>query len=191
MIPWRALTLAALLLTACDSARLRPAGEATFQPPLEPGDLVLLARFAASGRSGTLARDVTVGTVTTWRTTDNVTLSFDGGVLVATRGLGDDLMAGGAAATLQALTLPGTSGPYPVQRRQLSGDNHDLMTTLTCRMAAAVLVDALSLRVETCQDATGPAWQNRYWVGRDGAVNRSSQWVSPGVGLIELQAVTL
>lgn len=177
----RVLAALILALAGCDTAdHLRPPRPAAFQPG--PGAAVMFAAVPARDRAAPIAVEGSRGGIVTWRTADNVSFSFDRGVLVATRGLGPDLMAGEAAPTLAALARP--DGPdYALRKRYLTGDNHDLMLTLTCRMAAPVVEDGAQVLTESCVLPDGQRVENRFAFGQGGDLLRSAQWIGPDLGM--------
>lgn len=165
-------------------------GTASAGPP--PGGAAtaearLYAELPSRGATATLVVEAVNGTVTTWRTADNVTLSFDDGVLVATRGLGFDLMGAGAEKTLAALA-GGDPGPYRRQYRYLDGQNHAAYVTAGCtvqdRGAETVGGRRLWRHDEICE-SFHTAFTNTYWSDGGGWVLRSRQWIGPQIGYIE------
>ncbi|MFC2970596.1 YjbF family lipoprotein [Acidimangrovimonas pyrenivorans] len=147
----------------------------------------LHATIAARNATATLAIEAVNGTVTTWHTADNVTLSFDRGVLVGTRGLGDDLMGAGAEKTLTALA-GGNPGPYRRQLRYLDGENHSVYVSAGCTMTAGSteLFNGQRLRRhdELCK-TFHQSFTNTFWTDAHGTVRRARQWVGPEVGYLE------
>ncbi len=133
--------------------------------------------------------------VTSWRTADSIGLAIsDRGMLVATRGLGADLLAADVSQTA-ALVGSGRSGT--AQRRQvyLDGVYGRVNVTLTCTvtpMGAETLVlngrQHRTLRFdERCTGAGAPV-VNRYWRDINGPlIRQSSQWIGADVGTVHLQ----
>lgn len=148
---------------------------------------VLVATVERRGAVATLIQSGRNGDVVTWRTGDGVTLSFDRGILVATRGLGFDLMAADVNGTQRA--LDGARGPFVRVHRYLDGENRDRFERLTCEMApptvdpVAILgtVHATRRHTETCRGAGEPI-VNQYWRTTDGRIWKTRQWVSAGTG---------
>ncbi|PFG63226.1 group 4 capsule polysaccharide lipoprotein GfcB/YjbF [Thioclava sp. ES.031] len=128
------------------------------------------------------------GTVETWRTDDHITVSVDRGVVVATRGLGDDLMAADSEPTLAALR--GTKiGPYRRTYRFLTADNHSDYVLLGCDMSTVgneTLVGLKLLRHEEQCRNPAMAVTNIYWTDKSGLIQAGRQWVSPTVGQIAI-----
>lgn len=146
-----------------------------------------------------LLREGRNGAVTTWRTLDAATLALrDPGVLVATRGLGDDLHIADAQATADALTA-GRGGAVARAHLRLGGDQRLVRTEYACTLTAAgretVTLDQqtrTALRFdESCTPADGgpgTGFTNSYW--RDPAGRtlwRSRQWIGAELGHIDLR----
>lgn len=157
---------------------------------------LILAEGTERGLGATLIPAGRNGDVVTWRTGQNQMLSFDGGVLVATRGLGADLMSADVAATRAALT-GGPNKGYARLMSYLDGDDNTLLRAMVCDMApgTAATVDSFglsfptTLRVETCR-TTGFTTRNRYWLNPDGTMRRAEQWVGPGAGTLVTEWLT-
>lgn len=147
----------------------------------------LHATIAKRNATATLAVEAVNGTVTTWHTADMVTLSFDRGVLVGTRGLGDDLMGAGADKTLAALA-GGNAGPYRRQLRYLDGENHSVYITAGCTMTrrGTEIFGKQRLRRhdELCR-TFHESFTNTFWTDAHGTIRRARQWVGPEVGYLE------
>jgi hypothetical protein len=136
------------------------------------------------------------GPIVVWRTDDDITLTLRGGVLVATRGLGRDIISAG---TLQQ---PGRPGPAPgTGQRQIflmTGGNQVQTLTLACEVTdlgpeTIVIVERAHptrhLR-ETCQGGGG-AIVNDYWVdAARGLVWQSRQWAGPQTGYMRFRQLT-
>lgn len=127
---------------------------------------------------------------TTWATADGSTLALRGPVLVASRGLGHDLMSAAAPAGAQIIAGQGT------HRRSyftLDGADRTLQQDFNCVLsrheAAPVQIVERSFAVhevkETCTGA-GTAFVNRYWITGGGRIVRSIQWLGTDVGFLQL-----
>lgn len=148
---------------------------------LTPVDLVTVD---STGASGLIARIGTNAGVETWSSADDKTLSFRNGVLVATRGLGADLMAADVPPLAGLAAGQGSHGRTHVT---LTGDESPNRATYACVLATlgpetVVIVErAYATRhvQETCSgrdgsfvndywfDGRGILWQSRQWTGRD------------------------
>jgi len=130
-----------------------------------------------------------------WRTTDDVSLTLSGpGVLVATRGLGEDLHAADASQTA-ALIAAGQAGTAQRRHVYLDGVFAQQRVTLTCTVQPVgpetLVLGGRSLPTlrfdERCEGAGEPI-VNSYWRDARGPlIRQSSQWVGPRIGMIHLQ----
>jgi len=166
-----------------------PSGKPLFSPtPIipQPALEVTILDRAAQARLDKIGQN---GTVTTWASKDGISVSLDRGVLVATRGLGDDLMAAGAQPTLDALT--GKPGEYRRIYRFLDAEKHadyELMgCTMQTRGPETVADRPLIRHQETCRTFTD-SHTNIYWTDPVGRIVASRQWVSPLVGSLTASA---
>lgn len=199
----RALALLAVLAGCAaqgpDAAQIR-AGLTPEQLARAPGP-VLLADLPQAGLAATLQRSATRNGVETWRTATGQTLAFRDGVLVATRGLGDDLMDADVTGTLAALRGGAESGGAPQHSRLMSfldGEDRTLFRALLCTMSApqpATLQGIgatfpTRLRIETCH-TTGLSVTNRYWQDHNGTMRRAEQWIGPGLGMLMTERLTV
>lgn len=120
---------------------------------------------------------------------DGLSFTFRDGVLVATRGLGADLMAANAEALRAAF-------PNPAQglvrgHEYLEGDDSFWRLALQCELAVEGTDEVVILGnaypytrlVETCQGGGGQV-RNDYFVGRDGQMLQTRQWIGPGIGYV-------
>lgn len=126
--------------------------------------------------------------VTTWRAPDDVTIALDDGVLVATRGLGFDLMGADISATRAALRDEGAQG-YMRRMRYLDGANDDVMRRFECFMDDVPAEDGARAMRERCAGLgadSGLAFTNLYVLDAQGDVLRSRQWVSPEIGMLTI-----
>lgn len=129
----------------------------------------------------------------TWIADDRTTLTLRGGLVTATRGLPFDLLAADAEAAAQAVN--GRSpGSYPRSYRYTSGLRGIETRSYNCTLARAgaetVTVhgrqEATTRFTETCSDAAG-GFRNDYWIGRDGRLKKSRQFLDPQGGYLTLQ----
>lgn len=148
-----------------------------------PGEALLRVDIPSRNASARLKRIGVNGDVETWTSPDNVSISLRQGVVVATRGLGFDMMGGDAGNTLAALAAPGGE-VYRRQMRYLTGDNHSTWIAAGCEMTTG------AERFEERCLARRDRFTNLYWTDGAGRVVRSRQWVSPQVGQIEITGAT-
>ena len=176
------------LLGGCDTVLSRlpgaaPARTVTIADPEAPRMQVAIPARGADTLVSLVARN---GDVETWLAVDDISVSFRQGVLVATRGLGHDLMGAGAETTLAALAGMGEA-VYRRQMRYLTGEHHTTYLTAGCSMSPAGTETVGTLRLqrheETCE-ARDHRFTNVFWSDGAGRILRSRQWVSPEVGYL-------
>lgn len=176
----RPALIAAVLITAL--AGCLP-GQGRQAPALgvTPGEPLLQITLPAQGARATLKRVGVNGDVETWQSGDGVSVSLRRGVVVATRGLGFDLMGADAGPTLAALS-GGPAGPYRHQMRYLTGDNHSTYLSAGCTMAQAG-----GRHEETCITHRG-RFTNLYWLDSAGRILKSRQWIATEIGYLEIES---
>lgn len=109
----------------------------------------------------------------TWLDGSGVSLVTRRGVVIATRGLGADLMSADMGGTLGAIA--GGAARYPRMHRYLSGEGAPVELFFRCTPTQS------GARVtETCR-AGQTQFTNTYDL-RDGAVIQSRQWLGPDIG---------
>lgn len=158
---------------------------ATISPTASAGP-VMRVQIPSQNSNADLSRIAISNGVETWLTVDNISLSFRRGVLVASRGLGFDLMGADAQGTLTAIAGHGA----PVYRRQmryLNGVNQSTFLTAGCSMkvigAETVRGQRLTRLEEECQ-AGRNTFTNIFWLNASGAIVETRQWVSPEIGYL-------
>lgn len=183
-----AVGLVVLLAAGCDrvSRALDLTGTVAAVPPQPIGPARLRVNLPATGAQATLAPVARKGNVTVWQTLDGITLSFSDGVLVATRGLGDDLMSADVDGTLSMLR--GTMGVahYPQIRSYLDGEDRTVFRSFQCRQDEHAEAGQLRRITERCVSTDGEM-TNIYWLNRAGEIARSRQWVSPAVSYMDTE----
>jgi len=146
-------------------------------------------------------RDDRPGEIVVWRTEDNITLSLRNGVLIATRGLGDDLLSSDVAIRAGA---PGPAGSGARRWQILALDNKAVNLSGACELRdlGPETIEIVGARhptrhlQERCEVAgpdgrPGGSIVNDYWIdSRRGLVWQSRQWVSPEVGYLRLRRLT-
>lgn len=155
---------------------------------------LLAARLTGPGTLATMIPVGQNGPVVTWRSGDQVGLSLENGVLVATRGLGDDLMAADVADTLAMLRGNRVATDYTRIHTYLDGEYQTRFLAFRCRQEVAdqqqieiIEQTHQTTRIEESCFSPEQNMANTYWVGADGTVWKSRQWISPGVGYIETE----
>ncbi|MEJ8562005.1 YjbF family lipoprotein [Yoonia sp. GPGPB17] len=118
--------------------------------------------------------------VETYLTADGVSISLQDGLVVATRGFGFDLMT--ADVSEVAARLRHDMGNAVRIHRYLDGENQIIAQSFRCDLQ---FHDALSA-TETCKSSK-VSFTNSYTFNESGRITESKQWVSPEIGLLEVQ----
>lgn len=126
------------------------------------------------------------GTIRSWRGQDGVQLSFDGGVLVATRGLGHDLMAADASPVKTAIATKG--GTYARRIGRLDGNFKMVFGAWQCDLRQLATDNKTQRFEERCLTSDGPI-TNQYDLGPDRQIMQSRQWVSSAIGFLEIEII--
>lgn len=119
--------------------------------------------------------------VTTFLTLDGVSLSLRDGILVATRGLGFDLMIADVSGLLPLLK---TGGQYTRTHRYLDGEDRLVAFDFHCDVRPGSEIR------ETCE-GHGFSFENSYAPKeRQALFARSRQWIGPERGTISIRDVS-
>jgi len=127
--------------------------------------------------SATLAPVGQNGPVTTWQTADGVQVMTQAGMVIATRGFGDDIMATDLGGLPDALRDGG--GQYQRHILRLDGNFGQLREKLACSLSDGA--DGPRHRLEICDGI-----RNAYELGRNDAIRAATQWIGPRTGYLEL-----
>lgn len=151
---------------------------------------IMRAEIAGTGTQATLTPWGQNGDTVTWGSETGISLAFQDGVLVSTRGLTGDLMSADIGATRAALR-GGVRTDYTTFASYLDDNGETVFRSFVCsldaglteRLAlAAVTVQAVRFD-EVCASLTGQH-TNSYWVGGDGTMWRSQQWIGDAAGYL-------
>lgn len=150
---------------------------------------LILITIPETGAASTITITALKGDIVTWVSVDRVGVIFDGPVLFGTRGIGPDLLTAEADA-LRSHLSSGTSGRITREYRHLNGLDQIDVLTFQCDVSAAgsetivVLERSHATRKmqERCVAEDGFAIENTYWLGSDGTLWKSQQWVSLQTG---------
>lgn len=154
---------------------------------------VVFVQIEKSGLIAALGEFGDNGGVLSYATGQNQTLSFRQGMLVATRGTGDDLMS---ADTTRVAALIHARRPGEAEHiyRHLDGEGVERALTMRCTVRPAGAQDFpfagrswSTIRMDEHCGAGPLAVTNNYWVAGDGTIAMSRQWVSRGVGHVTVQ----
>ena len=127
----------------------------------------------------------------TWQSADGISITTENGVVVATRGLGDDLYSASVSSGPAYFTDGGTG---PRVHEYLTGEDRIARPELNCTVALSgeETLTILDVTYETSRynercindqfDFT-----NVIWVGSDGKIRQSQQWISMSVGYLVTQ----
>jgi hypothetical protein len=194
-----------LMLAGCGQIALPGQGGATADPrtgltraALEArGQPLLYASVPEMGTAALLGLSGRNGDVVTWRTPDNVSLSFAEGVLTATRGLGPDLMTAETEGTRALLAGRGAADDHVLRHSYLDGENRRQIRDYQCRSSGrepetitiAGTRHAVTRVAETCR-ADGLEFTNTYWRGADGVIWKSLQWIGPDIGHLRTERLS-
>ena len=154
-------------------------------------DLLLFAPVSEDVASVFAAASLNRG-MQTWVSDEDKSLSLRNGVIIATRGLGNDVMATDISQVYPALVRG--SGRAVRTNDYLDGEDRIVRQQYTCEIATlrreliAIFQRKHETRVirETC---TGEdvSFRNLYWIDAAGLIWQSRQWISPRVGAVDIQ----
>lgn len=127
----------------------------------------------------------------TWIDNDKISVTFENGIVVATRGLPRDLIAADVSESWSAIR----SGGGEARRRHETLSNMDRISTevLQCRIVSegSETIERLGNKLkatkftEECA-SPGLEFANVYWLNRQGRMLRSLQAISPGAGYLQI-----
>lgn len=153
-----------------------------------PGD-VLLVKIIARNAVAPLTKAAENGPAITWISPGDVTMTFEDGILVGTRGLNDDLMGVDPVGVRAALAAGGGTA-YRLQSF-LTSEDQIVTRELTCEITKIgpeeiQIIGGARSTTKFEEDCKGPAleFKNTYFIA-DGQIIRSRQAVSAGVGFIQ------
>ena len=131
--------------------------------------------------------------VVTWANPEYQTLALRDGVILATRGFGNDLMSAEAPT---ALALRQGSGSTRRVHYVLDGADQTQTQTYTCQLSVSKgkTINVLGLTYttekvqEVCEGDAG-GFTNLYWFDKTGIIRQSQQVREPGVEKMQLQMI--
>lgn len=179
-----------LVLAGCARHGQDPRTVLTREMLDQRGQPTLLAELPDLSVRATLARSGHNADVQTWRSADGVSLSFREGILVSSRGLGADLMSADVSGT-RAMLSGEIRGYYVRLHSYLDGEYQTVFRAYQCHRGSAqaeriVVFDRAhdTTRTEEICHTSDDILTNLYWVGSDGFVWKSKQWVSRQAGYV-------
>ncbi|TDL81808.1 hypothetical protein E2L08_03905 [Palleronia sediminis] len=150
-----------------------------------PMNVLIVESETLGSRTGFVQAAVNRDTVT-WQSDDRKQIVTRGGQLVGTIGFGNDL----TSATAPTFNAPQASraryilgGDERVERVDYActlGDGGTENVTVTGRVFATRVL------TERCTSPTGPTFENRYWIDGSGAIRKSRQFATPGLGYLTI-----
>lgn len=209
MIRARSIAALVLLVAGCASdsealrevARLRQTVTARMAGPQPVPQLtraqvdgagipLMLADLEARDALASLIPAGVNGAVITWTTGDGTTLALRDGVVAGTRGLAPDLMS----AAVPSLADLRRGGEVARRHYTLGPDDVTVRADYSCIVAPAgaevlqIVGRAYSTeRLRESCSGDGQNFVNDYWVGRDGVMRQSRQWLGQDVGFLRLR----
>lgn len=151
---------------------------------------LIYTRIEDSGGEARLSLFGENRSVLTYMSPDRVSLSYDNGLLIATRGLPGDLMVADLRGVQAALS--GKSMRYTRIFKHLDGEGQSTTLNFTCTINSlgsqeieiAGRALPLSGYRESCSGSHG-TFTNQLWRDRTGVIRVSKQWSGPLPGYIE------
>ncbi len=199
MKPTFAIVIAALSLSACSGfpalpTRAKASNKVVVLNPQKATTPTIRVFLESRGASAVLTANSTLGAVTNWTDASGVSVALNQGLVVETRGLGDDMMSSDVSNSLMA--LKGAFGDAYYERFQttLGGELETEFRAFQCqvsdRSATTIKISSNTVPVtrivETCS-SIGFSVSNTYWQGANGTLWRSRQWISEGVGHMTIE----
>ena len=143
-----------------------------------------------TGQNGTLTPYPGKGVGQTWLGADGATITFEQGVLKASRGMGDDVM--GSTSSMPSWSVLLNSEQYVRQITYLTGNNFLQNKTFKCVIKKVTENDVQEIwgivhkTKKYKEDCVNPntKFSNVYYVDKLGVVRRSKQYHSDTLGYI-------
>ncbi len=172
-----------------DPEKLAASAKASFAGP------IILAQIEKAGLLTVLGEYGRNDANRTYSTPNEQTLVLRDGLLIATRGLGNDLMSSESAAAAGLITH---RQPGSVSRvyRYLDGEGIERPLPMRCTLTLgpAKSFDFSGSHYETVQideacRSDSVKVTNNYWVTAGGTIALSRQWIGPALGHVTIQLV--
>jgi Group 4 capsule polysaccharide lipoprotein gfcB, YjbF len=195
-----------VLLGKLTGASARPVATANPEDPaVKAGILAYRAQLEADGQPILLASNQTLkygtlhapfgqnGDVQTWSSTGYQEISLRGGVLIATRGFGPDLIS---AVAPGVATIARGTGTTNRTYHYLDGADQPQRIDFSCTLAlqGAQTIEVMAKRhatrkvTESCSGPSG-SFVNEYWFDNGLNIRQSSQRMAPGLDNLFMQRV--
>lgn len=190
----RQTDVAAALLPELYTSAERDLAALRVQGAIDNGAPVSVVILTDRGQNSGLVPIAENRGVVTWLAVDGSTVSTRDGLIIATRGLGGDLLAADVSQTRAHLQA---RRPGRVERfhTSLTGDIQADTRAFVCDITdggpgVLELPDgdrAIRLMLEDCYGAQA-AFLNLYWIAdSDGTILHSSQWLGPTIGNVTMR----
>lgn len=152
---------------------------------------MMLVNVPSLGGTAVVTPVAANGSKITWVSADGKSLTTQGGYVIATRALPENLQAlevEGYGAALQS------GGSYRRQMEFRNGRNEIIRETFTCTVTRkggeSLPIFGRSYAVTRYDDlcrGDSLTFENRYWIEAGGVLRQSRQWISKTVGYVTLQ----
>lgn len=149
---------------------------------VNPGPLILVG-LEGMNSTQVLAMTGQNGAMRTYMTGNEQALILRNGILVGTRGLGNDLSVAEASGPA-ALVLSGRSGQARRVMHYYTGDGLERALPMNCTVRSGPKPGVM---VEDCE-GLGASFQNSYLVS-GGRADVSRQWIGPALGYVTIQTL--
>ncbi len=160
---------------------------------IDSADVPLLFVELPTGQNGTLFKYPGKGIGETWIGVDGATITLDKGILIATRGMGNDIM-GGHTSISEWRFIKKTQS-YTRSLSYLSGDNEIKIVEFNCTLERERKIEKIEVfkvhhlvRIfkEKCQSSE-ISINNKYYIDENNIVRRSYQFHSKVVGYLLIE----
>lgn len=155
-----------------------------------PAILILVENREALG---TMFQVQNTGNTTAWLSGDNSMITLNQGLLMASRGLGWDLMSSDVTASARHIHS-GKTGSVTRVSRHLDGDDQMITDVFSCEIESrgareieiSNVVYNTRLMQERCESGD-TSFESLYWVGIHGeGIMQSRQWASVEIGIVSI-----
>jgi len=169
----------------------KPAAPAPDIATAAPGE-ILLVTIISRNAVAPLTKLAETGSTVTWVSPGQVSVTLQDGILIATRGLNEDLMGSEATGTRAALTAGGGT----LQRTQSFLDSEDqiVLREVNCTVSlvgpetiAATTGSREAVKYTEACESPQFSFTNTYWLDEAGGdIVQSRQAVAPTVGFLKI-----
>lgn len=122
------------------------------------------------------------GDVTVWSAQDSSQLAIRGGMVIASRGFGMDLMSAQVATVSELL---GGGAEHRRVYNTLDGTDSPVREEFTCTVSPGTTEGGPSVAHHIQEDCIGPRKiRNEFWIDGNGRIAYSRQWLSIGAGYV-------